>query len=106
MVKDRRAAESPVAHLDGLNVKTDRRHDRRALAVDEFSLLIDTTTAGPDRFHFSGESRAVLYLTAAYVGLRASELASLNPGSFDFDARPATVTVEASYSWPGTARLP
>jgi hypothetical protein len=25
MVKDRRATESPVAHLDGLRVKTDRR---------------------------------------------------------------------------------
>ena len=29
MVKDKRATESPVAHLDGLNVQVDRRHDRR-----------------------------------------------------------------------------
>lgn len=35
MVKDGRATESPVDHLDGLNVKTDRRHDRRALSVEE-----------------------------------------------------------------------
>ena len=35
MVKDRRASESPVAHLDGLNVKTDRRHDPRALDPEE-----------------------------------------------------------------------
>src|SRR5262249_16025956 len=31
MVKDRRALDNPVAHLEGLNVRTDRRHDRRAL---------------------------------------------------------------------------
>jgi hypothetical protein len=28
MVKDRCAAEDSLAHLDGLNVKTDRQHDR------------------------------------------------------------------------------
>src|SRR5207302_1937834 len=33
-VKERRAIENPVAYLDGLNVRTDRRHDRRALTVD------------------------------------------------------------------------
>jgi len=49
MVKDRRATESPVAHLDGLNVKTDRRHDRRALTVDELVLLLEATRGGqPD----------------------------------------------------------
>ena len=35
MQKDRRAVESPVAHRDGLNVKTDRRRDRPAFTVDE-----------------------------------------------------------------------
>ncbi|MDD5658356.1 MAG: hypothetical protein PHF00_13985, partial [Elusimicrobia bacterium] len=35
MVRDGRAGDSPVAHLSGLNVKTDRRHDRRALSVEE-----------------------------------------------------------------------
>ena len=41
-VKERRAVESAVAHLDGLNVKTDRRHDRRALTVDELRRLLTT----------------------------------------------------------------
>ena len=30
MVQDGRASENPLAHLKGMNVKTDRRHDRRA----------------------------------------------------------------------------
>ncbi|GAH01841.1 unnamed protein product, partial [marine sediment metagenome] len=36
MVQDRRASESPIEHLKCLKVlKKDRRHDRRALTVDE-----------------------------------------------------------------------
>src|SRR5262245_59493453 len=34
MVAERRAAESPVSHLKALNVRTDRRHDRRAFSED------------------------------------------------------------------------
>jgi len=39
----------------------------------------------------------MLYLVAAYTGLRASVLAALAPESFALDADPATVTVEAAY---------
>jgi hypothetical protein len=35
MIQNRRASERPVAHLRGVNVRTDRRHDRRALEADE-----------------------------------------------------------------------
>src|SRR5437870_7287637 len=42
--------------------------------------------------------RAILYLTAAYTGFRESELASLATDSFDFDATPPTVWVQAAYS--------
>src|SRR5262249_36313133 len=49
MVRDRRAAESPVAHLQGLNVKTDRRRDRRALSVDDLRMLLTTTAASSAR---------------------------------------------------------
>jgi Phage integrase family len=45
-----------------------------------------------------GPDRAMLYAVAAYTGLRASELASLTPESFDLDGNHATVTVEAAYS--------
>jgi len=39
MVRDGRATESPLAHLQGLNVKTDRRHDTLPLRADTAALL-------------------------------------------------------------------
>ncbi len=98
MSKDRRATESPVAHLDKLNVKTDRRHDRRALTVDELLSLLDATRNGPDRVGMAGEEWALLYWLAVETGLRQNELRSLTRASFDLDADPPTVTVGASYS--------
>lgn len=100
MVKDRRAAESPVAHLDGLNVKTDRRHDRRALTVTELLNLLDTASSGPVRFGMSGPERAMLYRLAVQTGLRGGELRSLTRSSFDLDGDNPTVTVSAEYSKP------
>lgn len=54
------------------------------------SEVITMGLTGEDRFH--------LYLTAAGTGFRASELASLTPESFDLDADPPTVTVDAAYT--------
>ena len=110
MVRDGRASESPVAHLDGLNAKTDRRHDRRALDLEEIRWLLDVTAAGPIpkepgqtrapviRHGMSGEDRAMLYRLAIETGLRAGELRSLTRASFNLDAKAATVTVAAGYS--------
>ena len=50
----------------------------------------------------SGPDRAMLYRVAAYTGFRASELASLTPGSFTFDAgNPVAVTILAKDSKGG-----
>ncbi len=98
MIKDRRASESPVAHLDGLNVKTDRRHDRRALTVEELRRLMEVTHCGPERRGIAGPERAVLYRLAVETGLRAGELRSLSRASFNIDDDPPTVTVAAAYS--------
>jgi integrase len=98
MVKDRRAAESPVMHLSGLNVKTDRRRDRRALTVDELRSLLKATARGRTRSGLSGPVRALLYRVALETGLRANELRTLTRTSFDLDGPAPTVTVEASYS--------
>lgn len=97
MVKDRRASTSPLAHLQGLNVRTDRRHDRRALSLDELCRLLDVTHAGPERFKMSGPERSLLYRLAVETGLRAGELRSLSPASFRFGKNPV-VTVAAGYS--------
>ena len=99
MVRDGRASESPVAHLDGLNVRTDRRHDRRALTVDELRWLLDVTGKGPDRRGMNGEARSMLYRLAVESGLRANELRSLTRASFiDLDGDKPMVRVAAGYS--------
>jgi integrase len=98
LVKDRRASENPVAHLDGLNVRTDRRHDRRALTTDELRQLLHTTANGPDRGGMTGPERALLYRLALETGLRQNELRSLTRRSFGLTAAKPTVTVQAAYS--------
>ncbi len=98
MVKDRRAIDSPLSHLDGLNVKTDRRHDRRALTVEELRRLISTTAQQPDRWNMPGTERSLLYQLAVETGIRAGELRSLKRSSFTLNAPQPTVTLSASYS--------
>jgi integrase len=97
MVRDRRALETPVGHLTGLNVKTDRRRDRRAFTVDELRALLAAAAGGPDRHGMTGPERAFLYWLAVETGLRAGELRSLTRASFDLGAEP-TVAVLAEYS--------
>jgi integrase len=46
----------------------------------------------------SAVDREMLYLASLFTGLRASELASLTPASFELDAAPPIVTVAAAYS--------
>lgn len=100
MVRDGRATESPVAHLTGLNVKTDRRRVRRALSVEEIRWLLAVTDAptAPERYGMSGPARAMLYRLAVETGFRRGELASLTRASFRLDGERPTVTVEAAYS--------
>ena len=115
MVNDRRATGSPLAHLTGLNVRTDRRHDRRALSAEEAQRLLETTEGLPKRFGMTGPERALLYRLALETGLRANEIRSLTPMSFEVDDGSPTVMVEAAYSKhrradvlplkPGTAAL-
>jgi len=97
MVQNRRAGESPVAHLGRLNVRTDRRHDRTTLTVDQVRRLLVATTNGPVRYGMEGRERVLLYRMAVETGLRANELLrSLKVGSCNLSNH--TVTVVASYS--------
>ncbi len=98
MVRDGRATESPLMHLQGLNVKTDRRHDRRALSPDEMRWLLDVTAKAPLRYGMTGEARSMLYRLAVKTGLRAAELRSLMRGSFDFAGDEPSVTIAAAYA--------
>ncbi|MCH8829897.1 MAG: site-specific integrase [Planctomycetes bacterium] len=98
MVRERRISESPVGHLRKLNTKTDVRRERRHLPAEEFARLLSVARNGESMLGLSGRDREMLYLTAGFTGLRASELGSLTVSSFDFASDVPTVTVEAAYS--------
>ena len=98
--RNKRLVEDPLMTLSTLNCQVDRRHDRRALTNKEFQLLIDAAESGPPIEGIVGPDRAMLYLLAAYTGLRKGELGSLTAKSFQFgdNETPATVTIEAAYA--------
>ena len=93
--------EDPLTNLRLLNAKADRRHVRRALTADELQRLVTTTetcrkTIRGKMWTFMPTDRAILYMLAAYTGLRVSELASLTVDAFNLEAK--TVSVAAAYS--------
>jgi integrase len=96
LARERRTPIDPLAYLSHQNVAADLRHVRRALLPAEFAVLLRWAASAHTFRGLSGPDRATLYLLAARSGLRASELASLSPSSFDFNA--PSVTVEAAYS--------
>lgn len=96
--RDKRIADDPLQHLQRGNVALDRRHDRRELADAEMAWLFQAAQHGPILFKLTGPDRAMLYAVAAFTGLRANELASLHPKSFNLEQEPPTLTVEAGYS--------
>jgi integrase/recombinase XerC len=94
LVKDRRMADNPLAHLEAGNAGTDRRHDRRDLEADELRRLLAAARASDRSFRgLTGADRFHLYATACGTGFRASALASLTPESFDLGADVPTVTL-------------
>ena len=99
--RDGRTADDALAGVAGFNVKEDRRHDRRTLAVDELRRLIDAAHRGPDYREMTGPSRALCYRLAVATGLRFSEIESITPGSFDLTGDRPTVTVAAGYTKNG-----
>jgi integrase len=114
MLKDGRAWMNPLEHLSALNVRTDRRHDRRALSTDELRWLLDVTENGStkvtpdgtwkmiapvtDRFRMTAKDRVMLYRLAVETGLRAAELRSLTRSSFVLDGEEPSVTIAAAYA--------
>ena len=95
MVKERRSAESPVAHLSAVNAKLDRRRERRNLSAADLSNLLEITAAGPVHHKFDGRARTMLYRVAMETGLRRKELVSLTPESLDTDSELATIIIRA-----------
>jgi integrase len=67
---------------------------QRAFELDEWPRLLEAARNGPVRFKLTGQERYVLYNLAMETGLRADELRSLTPVSFDFKKRSVFVSVK------------
>ena len=93
-----RAPGNPFRHLSKLNAEADPRRQRRPASDDEYHRFLTAAAAGEPFRGVSGRDRAILYLLAVNTGLRASELASLTPSSFDLDSESPSVNVKAAYS--------
>ena len=98
LVRERRTLFDPLAHVARLNVRTDRRHDRRALSQDEFARLVEAARNGKRIEGITGPDRAMLYVLAAWTGFRKGEIGSLTLRSLRLDDDPPTATVAACYS--------
>jgi site-specific recombinase XerD len=90
---------NPLAGLERLNTAVDVRHQRRALAPEEFSSLVQSARDSGKRIQgLSGEQRARVYILSYMTGLRRKEIGSLTPQSFKLELSPPTVTVQAACS--------
>ncbi len=97
--RHKRADDDPLCALTRFNEETDRRHVRRELTVEEIGRLLATVQGQTEGAHsLPGPDRAMCYRVALATGFRAKELRSLTRESFDLDATPPTVTVQAGYS--------
>jgi integrase len=97
--KDRRTPDRPISGLGLFNAETDRRLERRSMAVAELQWLFQVTEsrlAYPH--HASGVDRAMCYLIAATTGYRAGELKSLTTDNFDVGSATPAIVVNAAYS--------
>lgn len=95
-VRNSLLAMDPFANLERLPAGIDPRHVRRILGPAEFERLLQAAETGP-RYQnsLSGPARAMLYLVAAFTGLRALELSKLTRGSFELNAKPPRLTLPA-----------
>lgn len=98
LVRERRTLFDPLAHVARLNVRADRRHDRRALSQEEFARLVEAARNGKRVEGIPGPDRAMLYVLAAWTGFRKGELGSLTLRSLRLDDDPPTAPVAACYS--------
>ena len=81
--KDGRVPSCKLKHLRCKQVSLDKRHERRAFAPEEAEYLIRHTQDHGGRLGLLyGADRAWLYRLAITTGLRAKELWSLTPESF------------------------
>ena len=99
MWEHKRTPSDALCGLEAFNAETDRRHIRRELTPEELVYLLGFVEGYTTPNHnLSGPDRSMVYRLAVSTGLRASELRSLTPESFDLTADPPAVAVGAAYS--------
>ena len=98
MVREQRLPHNPLLAVSAMNVRTDRRHDRRALSEEEFARLLSAAESGGTVEGVSGEERQMIYLVAAATGLRRKELASLTVRSIGRAGETVTLAIAATDS--------
>ncbi len=103
LVRDRRVAENPIVGMSAMKItEQDKKHRRRPLTDEELIAVIKTATLSSVAFRgLRGQDRAMLYIVASNTGLRASELASLTPESFDLESGMPTVHCLGAYTKNG-----
>ena len=99
MFECRRCDVNPLVGVKKLTESNDKRHERRAMTGEEFTLLFETTYKSKNKVQgVDGPTRAVIYLTAALTGLRRKELASLTLADFRLDDPTPFVRIQGAYS--------
>jgi integrase len=98
LVRERRAPDNALVGLSGVNVALDPKHQRRVLSEKDLAAFLKAAKKGAPFRGLSGRDRVMLYRVVLYTGLRLNEVATLTKDSFDLEADPPAVAVEAGYS--------
>ena len=97
LYSSKKTSEDTLRGLKKINARTDIKKVRRPFSPDQLQKLTRATRESRKWVRgLSPNDRATIYILAAYIGLRAKEIASLSVDSFDLTKK--TVKVEAAYS--------
>jgi integrase len=98
LADDGRVPHNPLHALKPLNADVEEHRQRRCLPDADFKDFLAAARTGKIIHRLSGLDRFMLYITAGWTGLRAQELASLEPESFRLDGLEPVLIVRAAYS--------
>lgn len=98
LVDDGRVARNPLHALKPLNADVETHRQRRSLPDTDFQEFLGAAHGGKVIHRIAGPDRFMLYVVAGWTGLRAQELASLEPESFRLGCSDPIVMVKAAYS--------
>jgi len=101
LVTDCRMSENPIRSIQKMNVRKDRRHDRRPLSLEEMAYLIEEARNGQPVEGMSGIDRAMLYLFCQMTGCRRKEAGSVTLSDLNLDPDSPAVMLRAGHTKNG-----